>query len=124
MNIPIAVLADNANISQENKLNLMGIFTHIRTKRFPVIHPHMALVFVLEAEDQEERRNIIVNCMDDEDNKLIEVAAEVVVKAKHRINQIINIQQMSFEKKGDYRFNILIDGEHKRSVVLSIAVTN
>ena len=46
----MAVLADEANVSQEGKLNLMGIFDRIAAAEFPVVHPKMVFAFRVEAD--------------------------------------------------------------------------
>ena len=39
MQVPLAVLADSANVSQEGKLNIMGIFTQINAQSLPCDTP-------------------------------------------------------------------------------------
>jgi hypothetical protein len=45
MQVPLALLADHANVSAEGKLNLMGAFDVINARRFPAVHAQMHLVF-------------------------------------------------------------------------------
>ncbi|MGB3906069.1 MAG: hypothetical protein WBB22_14235, partial [Anaerolineae bacterium] len=59
MKMTLALLADYANVSQEGKLNIMGIFDRIFTRAFPTAHPEMRLVMRFEfgaAELGRERR--------------------------------------------------------------------
>jgi len=49
MEVVLAVLADYANVSQEGKLNIMGIFDIISSEKFPTFHPEMKLVVQFEA---------------------------------------------------------------------------
>jgi hypothetical protein len=50
LRIPLALLADSANVSQDGKLNILGIFENIMSFQFPVSHPTMALVFAVEGD--------------------------------------------------------------------------
>ena len=74
MDIPLAVLADSANVSQEGKLNIFGIFDQLNIASFPVRHPHMTLVFQLTASPAEGGRShqVVVHCMDEDGGKLFE----------------------------------------------------
>src|SRR2546425_1009880 len=66
MEIPIAVLADSANVSQEGTLNILGIFSAIRSRTFPAHHPHCVLVLQLQARrsEQGQHERIVVRLMD------------------------------------------------------------
>lgn len=45
----MALIADEANISQEGKLNVLGAFDRIAAPGFPIVHPKMVFVFRIEA---------------------------------------------------------------------------
>jgi hypothetical protein len=45
----MALIADEANISQEGKLNVLGAFDRIAAPAFPVVHPKMVFVFRIGA---------------------------------------------------------------------------
>src|SRR5690606_21293706 len=47
--IPMALVADEANISQEGKLNVLGGFDRIAAAHFPTVHPRMVFIFRVEA---------------------------------------------------------------------------
>lgn len=48
MHISFAVFADAANLSQEGKLNVMGIFDALQVSAFPSIHPRTHFVIRLK----------------------------------------------------------------------------
>ena len=65
--------------------------------------------------------------MDEDGQKLFEAQATIDVEIKDptkpaSINQIINLQLMEFRKEGDYSFNILVNNELKRSVLLTVSL--
>ena len=127
MEVPLAVLADSANVSQEGKLNIMGIFSQINAQSLPLRYPHMALALSLVAQVPEggRKHQAVISCMDEDGSKLFEANATIDVEIKDppnpaTVNQIINLQLMEFHKEGDYSFNILINNELKRSVILAV----
>jgi hypothetical protein len=44
MHIAFALFADAANLSQEGKLNILGVFDTLHVAQLPAIHPRAALV--------------------------------------------------------------------------------
>lgn len=126
--IPLALVVDYANITREGKLNLLGIFDQVRATSVPAIHPQMRLVIVLEADRGEVNRehNIKIE-MIDADNTQTPVKIEGKMKfgappsgENVRFNQIIQLNNIQFDKFGDYSFKILVDGEVKKSIPLKV----
>ena len=48
--IPLAVIADSANVSQEGKLNILGIFQNIGANNVPATHPQISLILTFQGE--------------------------------------------------------------------------
>ena len=121
MDVTLALLADSANISREGKLNLLGIFHAIFIKSFPAVHPSMHLVMNFEASNLESGRTkeIEVVFSGPDGNKLGSIAGKFVVpkgEAGYPIQwgHIISLPPIKFDKPGDYAFNIMIGGEHRK----------
>ena len=53
MKIALATLADAANISQEGKLNVMGVFQTITMENTPAVFAKMVLAVIVEAETED-----------------------------------------------------------------------
>lgn len=53
MHISFAVFADAANLSQEGKLNLLGIFDALQVTGFPSVHPRAHFVLRLKGSGSE-----------------------------------------------------------------------
>ena len=107
----MAVLADEANVSQEGKLNLMGIFDRIGAAEFPVVHPRLVFVFRVEAEFADSGRSfpVAVTMEDDEGNTLFDAEGQIV--APHVLpgefataNQLFSMVGVQFPSPGRYRF--------------------
>ena len=58
MRVTLAVLADYANISQEGKLNILGIFDRIAVAEVPTSLPQMHFIMRLEAHAAERDRSV------------------------------------------------------------------
>lgn len=130
MRVPLAVLADYANVSREGKLNILGIFHTIHTKSFPCKHTQMCLVIQFEADIAEVRRKkkIEVQLMDDDGKRLFRIGGELTINEvkpgelfSH--HQILTFQNLQFEKPGNYQFDVFVDNEPKRTVPLKVVKT-
>jgi len=127
MEVKLAVLADYSNVSKEGKLNLLGIFDVIRARNFPAVHRNMQLVMILEAPSSEANtdKNVQVRLMNADGKRVFEVGAQLklaqpppgeVIKSP----QILNLNNIPFDRPGDYAFCILINGEEKGRVRLKL----
>jgi hypothetical protein len=127
MNVTLAVLADYANISQEGKLNIMGVFDAIYAETFPTIHPEMKLVVQYEAgaADVQATHRIEIHLMDADGRKPMVINGQVTVGDVQpgfplKANSILNIRGAQFERPGDFVFNILVDGELKHQLPMKV----
>ena len=50
MHVAFALFADAANLSQEGKLNILGVFDALHAASFPAVHPRVHLVVRLKAQ--------------------------------------------------------------------------
>ena len=127
MHVTLAVIADSANVSQEGKLNIMGIFDALYSQTFPTIHPEMKLVVQFEAGMAEVGKvhHIEIQLMDEDGHKPFVVNGQVIVGevtpgTLFKSNSILNIRGATFEKPGNFVFNILVNGELKKEVPLKV----
>lgn len=128
MEVTLAVLADYSNVSKEGKLNILGIFGIIRARNFPAVHRSMQLVMTFEAPRSEvnTNKNIQIRLLDSDGKQILEIGSqfmlpnsasgEMIIKSNH----ILSLNDLVFEKPGDYAFSILINGEEKKSVPLKL----
>ena len=49
MHVSFALFADAANLSQEGKLNILGVFDAVHVGQFPALHPRATFVVRLKA---------------------------------------------------------------------------
>src|SRR5690349_25131268 len=83
MHIPMALLADEANVSQEGKLNILGVFDRVAAPAFPTVHPKMVFVFRVQAEYPDSGRSfaVRVRLLDEDGAVLFEAGGDLVPPA-------------------------------------------
>jgi hypothetical protein len=107
----MAFLADEANVSQEGKLNVMGIFDRITAGTFPVVHPKMVFAFRVQAEYADSGRpfTIRVRLVDEDGGVLFEASGEMTAPAVKpgeflTANQMFALVGVQFPRSGTYKF--------------------
>lgn len=126
MTIQIAVLCDAAT-DYNGKLNLLGTFDTILTTQLPAVHPQCSVALRISFNRIEEGSHKIKMNFVDEDGKLvmpsIDMPADVQIPGDANFlvrNFIINIQQLKFERPGQYSIDVAIDGRHEMSIPLLV----
>jgi hypothetical protein len=111
MKIPMAFLADEANVSQEGKLNVLGIFDRIASTAFPTVHPRMVFAFRVQAEfnDSERPFTVRVRLMDEDGGVLFDASGEMVAPVVQpgefsTANQVFTLVGVQFQQPGNFKF--------------------
>lgn len=126
MNATLLLLADYANTTADNKLNVMGIFTQIKAAKFPTVHPQMYLVAQLSASPAEYGRKFKfgVKLLDwDATKELISLDGQGEVPTLDNgqpavLNFVISLVNLVFEKSGSYQVSLLVDNDEKATYSL------
>jgi len=126
MNVPIAVLCDAAT-DYSGKLNLLGTFDTIVTQQLPAIHPQCSVALRIVFSKVEEGQHKVKMNFVDEDGRFvmpsIDIPVEVMLPPDANFvarNFLINIQQLKFEKPGQYAIDIAVDGRQETSIPLQV----
>jgi hypothetical protein len=127
MKVALALLADYANVSQEGKLNILGIFDRINAQNVPATHPQMQLIITLEADRVEADREhkVEIALIDADGNKLFSIGGNLKFSPpppgeKVRLNHIMQLNNLRFDHFGSYEFKILINNMLAGEVPLSV----
>jgi len=127
MKVPLfAVLADYANVTNDGKLNIMGIFDVIHAPSFPAIYPQMRLVLRLQGSPAERGslKSIEIKMLDADGKQLLQFATTLSIPEAAPLNpefpQIIELQGIPFTHPGAYEFSILVNGEEKATVPFTV----
>lgn len=124
MKIRYAVLADAANVSQEGKTNILGIFTNLQTSKVPCILPKSVLVVMTQPETGDTATSGVlrIEIVDPEANILIETQIDVdfgqiVLRGQHVT--FLNIEMFRIPYFGDYEIRLWL-GEESETVCLAV----
>jgi hypothetical protein len=128
VDVTVAVLADYANVSQDGKLNIMGIFQEINPPVLPFALPQMYLVLSLSAGPAEfgSVRNIRIPLLHSDGQEIFSLQAQMQVPSARRpgsrayMNEAIGLAGLTFAQAGDYAFHILIGDDEKATVPLHV----
>ena len=129
MDVNLAVLADYANVSQDGKLNIMGIFQEVNPPVLPFALPQMYLVisFVAGPAEFGSTKNIRLVLLESDGSEMLTLEGQMDVPSRaHRpgsrayINQVIGLNGITFHRPGGYDFSILVSGETKETVSLHV----
>ena len=124
----LAVLAEYAGVSSDNRLNILGIFEEVPSRTFPATVPHIYAVLSCEADPTEYGKKfparVALLDADSDDNEilalegLIEVPPPGHQSERVTVNQIVGLTSVHFDHPGNYRFSFSIEGEEIASVPL------
>jgi hypothetical protein len=111
--IPMALIADEANISQEGKLNVLGVFDRIASPSYPMVHPRMVFVFRIEAGygDSGQPVPVRVRLIDADGGTLFEAGGEIMAPEVEpgdfaTAHQLFALHGIEFPQPGMYKFVI------------------
>ena len=128
MDVTLAVLADYANVSQDGKLNILGVFQEVNATELPAVVAQMYLVIAFEAgaAEFETEKQIRIALLETDGSEVMSMEGPMWVERPGRhgsrayLNQIVTLQGLTLPRSGDYAFHILVNGEEKRAVLLRV----
>lgn len=130
MRVPMAILADAANVSREGKLNVLGIFDTIRATNFPATQLSMVFAFRLQAnyKDSAKTYPIKVTLEDIDAQKLFTAQGEVEVPKIgpgefQSTNRVFSLVGIEFPKPGEYKFVVHVADERHETRFTVIEVS-
>jgi len=123
-------VADYANITKDDKLNVMGLFSNISVNAFPSVHPEMYLVAQLRASAAEYGRQIKLSVKllnEDATEQLVGFEAPMTVPTGQRgqpmtMNITLRLVNTQFASPGTYEFSLLIDNDVKATLALDVNI--
>jgi len=123
----MALIADEANLSQEGKLNVLGAFDRVVAPQFPTVHPKMVFVFRIEAEAADSRRRVPVRV------RLVDEDGEVLFDAGGEIGapdvgpgdvatayQLFALAGIRFSRPGRHRFIVNLGDLTRHETLLTV----
>lgn len=126
MKLSLQGLCDSANVSQEGKLNILGLFTHIGAHEFPYVHPAMVLVFRLQLLPTEfDKEHKVELTFIDQDGKVLIKLDGTVKSVGHgtsarELDQILTINNLVLPGPGNYSFRVNVNGSEIGDIPLIV----
>lgn len=128
MELTFALLADYANVSQEGKLNVLGLFNRILVQKFPAHHPQMHLVlrFLAGAGEYGRTRGVTIKLITEDGKEVFSLPQNIAIGEGGgrplEINRILVMNNVVFSGPGEYSFRIVVDDDEKGSVPVTLAL--
>lgn len=130
MDVTLALLADAANVTQDGKLNVLGTFDSINASTFPCTHPMMHLVMRFESHRVEigQTKQIEIRLVDSDGGQLGSISGSLQVPDappgnRVSVGNILPLANTQFPAPGAYSFVIMINGEVKAEIRLTVTDT-
>src|SRR5687767_3816625 len=127
MEVSLAVVADYANVSQEGKLNILGVFDSINATKVPVVHLSWFLVLRLTADTAErgERHQLTIQLCDPDMTQVFSDRSELQVPEAAppgdvTMGIVTQLPATRFAKTGPYEFRVSIDDEVAKRIKFEV----
>ena len=129
MRVDLALLADYAAVSRDEKLTIAGIFDSLRVPTLPFVHPSMTLVIRLKVSSGEEKdRHFTIRGLDPDGQEFMPALEgevgfrEIDFLDGASANLILALNILQFEKSGRHRFDIAVDGRYEETVGFDVVL--
>ena len=131
MDIDLALLADAATVDSGGKLNILGVFDRINASSFPARHGRVALVIRFTAGVHEAgEHEVEIVLRDPQGEKVVGLDGKIHfgpgprdTGGGIRVPHVLNLDGLVFKEPGQYSFDLKVDGQHHRSLSLTIVST-
>ena len=117
MHISFAVFADAANLSQEGKLNILGVFDAVQVAGLPTIHPRTHFVVRLKANGEDTgQHKLSFRWLSPYDEELWSSTGEMTVApSPNPVFEvdlpIISVVDLPLNVTGQYTMQVTLDGK-------------
>jgi hypothetical protein len=126
MNVSFALFADAANLSQEGKLNILGVFDALQVANLPAIHPRANLVVHLKGTATDVGAHTVAfRWLSPSGQELWNSAGELNVGAPAAGTTEMDLPliaqlDLPMDAAGAYTMAIAVDGKHTADVRVQV----
>lgn len=126
MHVAFALFADAANLSQEGKLNILGVFDALQVATLPAIHPRAHLVVHLKGNGGDVGQHTVgFRWLSPSGQELWNSSGELAVGAPppgvtEMDLPLIAQLDLPIDAAGTYNMAIAIDGQHTMDVGVQV----
>lgn len=127
MKTEIFVIAENANLTPDKKINIFAIFNRIFSSQFPTAYPRPTIVIklALELGERATNRKVTLYFTGEDNNAQMVKMMESVIEFPARVGGlnpdtviILNVNAIGFEKPGTYQFILHVDDNFQSSLLI------
>jgi len=128
MQVAFALFADAANLSQEGKLNIMGVFDALQVGSLPAVHPRAHLVVRLKGDVSDVgRHTVTLRWVNPQANELWTSTGDLNVGQPP--NGVVEMDlpliaqiDLPIDSAGVYRMTVALDGRQNAEVLVQVRV--
>ena len=103
-------VCENAFLSNDGKLNIIGIFNKIITPEFPFVHPKFFIVTSISGAPAKYMENIEI--ISNDNDKILNIQKEISInKEGESANFIAQFIGVPFAEEGTYEIKVSINGD-------------
>jgi len=128
MQVAFALFADAANLSQEGKLNIMGVFDALQVGSLPAVHPRAHLVVRLKGDVSDVgRHTVTLRWVNPQGNELwtstgdLNVGQPPTGVVEMDLPLIAQID-LPIDAGGVFRMTVSLDGQQSADVAVQVRV--
>lgn len=126
MHVSFALFADSANISQEGKLNILGVFDALHVGQVPTLHPRATMVVRLKAiPDDAGRHTLSFHWIGPADDELWSSSGDLEVGppppgATELDVPVIAAIDLPIREPGTHTMRVALDGDLCAEILLHV----
>ncbi len=114
MRLRFALLADFANVTNDGKLNIIGVTDRLHAYHFPAVHRELYVINGLETDNEDEGRTheVHVRVINPDGRVISEIGGQLAIEGggKQILNQVHCFRDIQFLSAGAHQVNILLNG--------------
>lgn len=127
MKTEIFVIAENANLTPDGKINIFAIFNKINAPQFPTVYPRPTIVIklALELGERATNRKVTLYFAGEDNNSQQVKIMESTVEFPARVGglnpdtvMILTVNAIGFEKPGTYQFILHVDDNFQSTLLI------
>lgn len=122
--VELLTICDFAQVSQENKLSIIGIFDRIYASAFPTIYSRFFVVALIEASTYQEIGVEITVTSPLSKMVIPPFHMKTKIAASGRANILVDLAGITFEEAGEYLVTLRINGNISKKIPLYITLLN
>ena len=128
MELILALACDNAQIRDDGKLDVVGVFNELGAPGFPAAQDRMTVVFIIEwAADEAGTQPLRADLIDDDDQKVLTIQGETEVDRRApeqpppQTRVVLPLEKVIFPHAGRYRFRLQAGSQVREALPLFVA---